>query len=302
MDIERGNLEILFQKIPYMYVIQKDDSFHRCCAYNKIAENLYMRYAADVFPYATDDERRNSYRYMCEQMQWKERKEGNIFFLIFDLAKRMLRLDGEEVECKFDQLLRWREISLKMGQDFFTCAYLAQKDWENGDRTQKFSWLPIIRSDNIRLHNILEKGLAENHFHLNGSTKIFELNWLCVMNHIAGRTKDFKQIKRTMQRQSGDSFDYWGEKEKFYTECQRAALYRIYLFSCLKRDEYLIKRTEKLIQLLPKGTETKNRAETELLALTPELQDLIIIAGNIYGAVINGDVLDYALEKSMMQV
>ena len=98
------------------------------------------------------------------------------------------------------------------------------------------------------------------------------------MNHIAGRTKDFKQIKRTMQRQSGDSFDYWGEKEKFYTECQRAALYRIYLFSCLKRDEYLIKRTEKLIQLLPKGTETKNRAETELLALTPELQDLIIIA------------------------
>lgn len=118
----------------------------------------------------------------------------------------MLRLGGEEVECKFDQLLRWREISLKMGQDFFTCAYLAQKDWENGDRTQKFSWLPIIRSDNIRLHNILEKGLAENHFHLNGSTKIFELNWLCVMNHIAGRTKDFKQIKRTMQRQSGDSF------------------------------------------------------------------------------------------------
>lgn len=301
MDIERGNLEILFQKIPYMYVIQKDDSLHRCCAYNKIAENLYMRYAADVFPYATDDERRNSYRYMCEQMQWKERKEGNIFFLIFDLAKRMLRLDGEEVECKFDQLLRWREISLKMGQDFFTCAYLAQKDWENGGRTQKFSWLPIIRSDNIRLHNILEKGLAENHFHLNGSTKIFELNWLCVMNHIAGRTKDFKQIKRTMQRQSGDSFDYWGEKEKFYTECQRAALYRIYLFSCLKRDEYLIKRTEKLIQMLPKGTETKNRAETELLALTPELQDLIIIAGNIYGAVINGDVLDYALEKSMMQ-
>ena len=50
MDIERGNLEILFQKIPYMYVIQKDDSFHRCCAYNKIAENLYMRYAADVLP------------------------------------------------------------------------------------------------------------------------------------------------------------------------------------------------------------------------------------------------------------
>ena len=39
-------------------------------------------------------------------------------------------LDGNEIKCKFDQLLRWREISLLMGQDFFTCAYLAYDDWK----------------------------------------------------------------------------------------------------------------------------------------------------------------------------
>lgn len=70
-----------------------------------------------------------------------EEKEGTVFQLIFYLAEKMLRLDGDELKCKFDQLLRWREISLCVGQDFFTCAYLAVRDIETGYTTRKFSWL-----------------------------------------------------------------------------------------------------------------------------------------------------------------
>ena len=123
-----------------------------------------MQYAADIFPCATDDERRNNYKYMQKQMQNPNGKSGNVFRLIFNLADRMLCLDGDEIKCSFDELLRWRQISLKVGQDFFTCAYLAKKDMATGKKTRKFTWLPIIRSDNMRLHNILEKGMAENHF------------------------------------------------------------------------------------------------------------------------------------------
>lgn len=215
MDIERGNIEILFQKIPYMYLLAPKDCSESFLGYNKVDEGLYMRYAADVFTCSTDDERRNNYKYMCKQMKNPNHTGQSVFRLIFDLADRMLRQDGEEIECKFDELLRWRQISLKMGQDFFTCAYLAEKDLKTGQKNRKFTWLPIIRSDNMRLHNILEKGVAENHFHLNGSTKIFELNWLCLMNHIEGRTKEFKQIKRTMQKQRSDRFDRWERKEDF---------------------------------------------------------------------------------------
>lgn len=305
MDIERGNIQIVFQKIPYSYLLGKEDCFHRHCAYNKIDRSLYMRYASDIFPYATDDELRNNYKYMCRQMLYHlngcEEKEGTVFQLIFYLAEKMLRLDGDELKCKFDQLLRWREISLCVGQDFFTCAYLAVRDIETGYTTRKFSWLPIIRSDNSRLHNILKKGVAENHFHLNGSTKIFELNWLCLMNHITGRTEKFGKIKRTMQNQRSDSFDKWGERETFYTESQRAALYRVYLFLCIRNNQYMIKKAEILMKKLPDNNEKTELAEVELSVLIPEIQDLIIAVGNIYGAVINGRILDYALEKSMMQ-
>ena len=306
MDIERGNIEIVFQKIPYIYLIRKNEQADFICRYNKVDEDLYMRYAAEVFPCGTDDERRNNYRYMCETMQRSEtakldNKKQNVFRLVYDLAGKMLRMDQKEIMCKFDQLLRWREISLKVGQDFFTCAFLAKKDVETGRRTQTFTWLPIIRSDNMRLHNILDKGIAENHFHLNGSTKVFELNWLCLMNHIMGRSKDFKKIKRTMQCQRGDSFDRWGQREDFYTECQRAAFYRVYLFLCLKNNGSMVTKAKEMFSLLPDGTETLELAGIKLSALLPAIQELIMLTRNIYGAEIDGTVLDYALEKDMMQ-
>ncbi len=301
MDIERGNIEILFQKMPYIYLLPQKKRSEILLGYNMVNERLYMQYAADVFPRATDDERRNNYKYMQKQMQNPSGKRGNVFRLVFNLADRMLCSDGDEIKCRFDELLRWRQISLKVGQDFFTCAYLARKDLATGKKTRKFTWLPIIRSDNMRLHNILEKGMAENHFHLNGSTKIFELNWLCLMNHIEGRTKEFRKIIRTMQNQRVDRFDKWGQKEDFYTECQRAALYRVYLFLCLKNNVYMKEKAKNILSMLPMGTESKKLSEIKLSLLVPDIQELIMLTGNIYGATIDGTVLDYALEKDMIR-
>lgn len=300
MDIERGNIEIVFQKIPYMYAIKSQNELVDYCSYSKIAQDIYMRYSAEVFSCATDDERRNNYLFMCNQMKiqtdwWKNDLNENIgvFQLVFSLADKILRLDGNEIRCKFDQLLRWREISLLMGQDFFTCAYLAFDDWKKGYNTQYFAWLPIIRSDDSRLHNILEQGVAENHFHLNGSTKIFELNWLCLMNHISGRNAEFRKITRTMQMQRNDSFDKRGVKEDFYTECLRAALYRVYLFLLMKENKYMFEMAEVLVGKVEKGI--------SLREVTSDIQNLIAIAGNLYGAKIDGKVLDYALENKMMK-
>lgn len=300
MDIERGNIEIVFQKIPYMYVIKSQNELVDYCSYNKIAQDIYMRYSSEVFLHTTDDERRNNYLFMCNQMKihtdwWKNDLNDNIgvFQLVFSLANKMLRLDGNEIKCKFEQLLRWREISLLMGQDFFTCAYLAFDDWKKGYNTQYFAWLPIIRSDDSRLHNILEQGVAENHFHLNGSTKIFELNWLCLMNHISGRNTEFRKITRTMQMQRNDSFDKRGEKESFYTECLRAALYRVYLFLLMKKNKYLFEKAEMLVGKVEKGI--------SLCEITSDIQNLITMAKNLYGAKINDMVLDYALENKMMK-
>ena len=63
----------------------------------------------------------------------------------------------------------------------------------------------------------------------------------------------------------------------------------------------MIKKAESLVSRLPNCMESTEMSETEMSVLTFEIQDLIIAASNLYGAVIEGHILDYALEKSMMQ-
>ena len=163
MDTERGNMEILFQKIPYYCISENHD-------YKAVNRRLYLQYAKDVFSFNSEDEIRNKYIYL-EQMV----KRGNVFSTILDFAKKVLVYDGNEIKCKIDEMLRWREISFQLGQDLFTCAFLADNDVESGFASEYFAWVPIIRSDDMRLHNILKKGIADNHFHLNGSTKYLNL-------------------------------------------------------------------------------------------------------------------------------
>lgn len=292
MDIERGNIEIIFRKIPYYYIGKKVGLCVPVHTYKNINRALYMRYSVEIFENESEDERKNNYYLMLQQMSDSQKEGQSIFRLITDMSHKMLVLDGDEIKCEFDQLLRWREISFQLGQDFFTCAYLADYDLTRGYETKCFSWLPIIKSNNDRLHNILKKGIAENHFHLNGSTKVFELNWLCLMNLIDGRLHDFKKINRTLQKRHVDRFDDFVGNESFYAECQRAALYRVYLFSTMKKDRFLTNKLNELLKSINQGI-----ALEELVA---DIQDAIVMAKRLYGARIGDSILDYALEKSII--
>ncbi len=293
MDIERGNIEILFKKINYMAIGRQSNGGLICKTvhnYKNIDKKLYMRGAETVFINMTENERDNSYQLACKQMKDVGNNYPSVFCLITLISKKLLKLDGDEIRCRFEQMFRWREISFLFGQDFFTCAYLANYDLDRGLETKCFTWLPIIRSDNDRINNILKGGVAENHFHLAGSTKVFELNWISLMNQIDGRLHDFKKINRTLQEFFIDPFDILDKRESFYAECQRAALYRIYLFSVVKEDVLLIKKLEDLLCRLEKGA--------ILEEYVTDIQDAIVLAQSVYGARMKGSVLDYALEKS----
>lgn len=296
MDIERGNIEILFGEIDYMAIgrqINWDGTavipIH---TYKKIDKKLYMRGSEKIFRNMTENERENSYLLACSQMKDDQGNHPSLFRLITDISRKLLEVDGDEIKCRFAQMLRWREISFPFGQDIFTCAYLADYDSGRGFETTYFSWLPIIRSDNDRLHNILKKGIAENHFHLAGSTKIFELNWISLMNQIDDRLHDFMKINRTLQEYLTDPFDYSGKKESFYAECQRAALYRVYLFSVMQDDDFLIHKLGGLLNELWRGIKPEE--------IVTDIQDAVTLARNIYGARVKDHVLDYALEKSII--
>ena len=245
MDIEQGNIEILFQKINYLdisgQIISGRLKADREHTFRKIDRNLYMRYAKAVFNHMTDNECENSYQLACEQMRDAHGNDPCIFRLLINVPMKLLKMDGDEIECRFDQMLRWRELSFRFGQDIFTCAYLAVCDIERGVITKCFSWLPIIKSDDDRLHNILEKGIADNHFHLAGSTRVFDLNWVSLMNRIDHRLHDFKKLNHTMQEYCTDPICDPEKREDFYAECQSSFIQGVFVFCDEERSIFMRK-------------------------------------------------------------
>lgn len=290
MDIENGNLKILFQKIPYTYINENNLKKPRKHNYYKVDKELYLKQASNIFPQYSKDEHEHNYYLLEQDIKDKYTDNKNVFQYVISVSDKLLVYDGNEVLCKFDQLLRWREISFQFGQDFFVCAFRAAKDINYDNRTKFFAWRPIIRSDNNRLHNILNRGMAENHFHLGGSTKIFELNWICLMNLIEGRRHDFKKIERGLQEYYSDRLDMEERKEELYVECEKAALIRVYLFVCLKNNEFVKGVAKKLL-----------KREKMIESNIAKIQDLIVMCKTRFGASIKGEgILDYALEKNMM--
>lgn len=293
MDIERKNLEILLKEIPYDHIQLTDRPGSRRHSCDHVDRKLYLEYARRIFPSCSEDERGNQYDLLDESMWDGEQGVKSVFAMIVKLASRMLCLKGDVIKCRLNEMLRWREISFRLGQEIFTCAFLAAKDIRKGTRTRFFAWEPIIGSNDMRLDHILKRGLAENHFHLNGSTKIFELNWLCLMNHIENRGREFGKFEKILQH------DYVNESEKkaFYGICQEAALYRIYLFAVLHHDRYLTENAREILLKIEKKDKTEKR-NLFLWEYLSRLQDLISLAGTLYGAVNEHEVvLDYALER-----
>ena len=296
MEIEITNLEIIFQKIPYNHINNTTIPFNERIGYNTIAKDVYMQNARCMFSSRSEDELLNNYQLLQQKMLDTRTGESSVFHAVMELTDKLLVYDGAEIRCKIDELLRWREISFQLGQDLLTCAFLAAEDLRYGMTSEFFAWRSIIRSDDNRLHNILNRGMAENHFHLAGSTKIFELNWICLMNLIAGRIHDFKKIHRGMQNYSLDRLDMSIENEELYTVCQRAAILRVYLFAVLKKNTDLKERAEELIDYMTNGIWVN--------ASVAAIQDLIDLCKVRYGAKVGHDevIMDYALEKDMIDM
>ena len=229
MDIERGFLEVVFKKIPYDEVY-KNDKFNSL----KISKEAFCKYCCDVFPQYTDDEKNNIFDYFDKDINKSSGK--GLFEVLAKVAGEFLTDNGREVQCKYEQILRWRQISFQLGQDLFTTAYLAKMDYDFDKRTKFFAWSPIIKTDNKRLHNILEQGMAENHFHLNGSTQIFTLSWICLMNHIIERSKDFRRIKEYLDNNVVNK-TVEIHKDSLYTQCIKASYIRLYLFAKMHGDK-----------------------------------------------------------------
>ena len=168
-------------------------------------------------------------------MQKNHLQELGVFGMPAYAVKDMLRLDGwRECLCRFPKLIEFRELSHPIGQEIFVAAFLAEKDSKDGYQRRTFSFPPVVRTDNIRLHQILNKGMAENHFHIGGSVNAALYSWICLMTHMnCGREQEFREAGLNADPLNQSSAGTAGTTESFYTLTFKAACIRYFLFLCL---------------------------------------------------------------------
>lgn len=205
----------------------------RDCYYN-LSRKLSSDYSVEEID--------NSYLDMVRRCSKDKRIPSNLFQLLVEFDKKVLANDNGQPVCKREQMMKWREISLELGQDIFTTSYFAYLNAVDGRQQFTFDWPSQIFTDDLRLKHLLDEGIAENHFHLGGSTQLFALSWVALMNHpdrIYGFLHPANGEKGPLDvnRKGNISFDIEDRPMPWEERIRYAAWLRAKLF-CLANDEY----------------------------------------------------------------
>ena len=158
----------------------------------------------------TYEEVDNLYYNMSETIESRSKTCGgtSVFSLIPEYTMHVLEIDGKEPVCRQEEMLNWRHCYLFLSQDFLTAAHLAYISVRENRTISDFIWPAQINTSERAFRQLFEKGLAENHFHLNGSSRSFDLSWICLMNHPDQIIEYFDKPKeRTSEKQINDLFE-----------------------------------------------------------------------------------------------
>ncbi len=174
----------------------------------------------------------NIYEILKEVQSKTDFPEFGIFSLIYALANQHLIYGEKDPLCKHEQFVFWREAIHGIGQTPFICAFLAGKDILSGYFRKQFDFGPYVRTDDFHLRQILARGVAENHFHLKGSSPTFLINWVCLMNHTEHRKKDFERLSSKLSTNG----NRWNEQYSLHDLARIAASLRLFIWRILQAE------------------------------------------------------------------
>lgn len=229
-------LRVLLKRIPYQVFLQARLN----CMNLKLEkmENIIHGY----MPSYSDTEIRNMLEslkiFLHAYNQFIGTKSVNghlsVFDAVFRFSDGMLTRRNNKVLIQYERILRWRVTTKDVSEDIFVTAFLARHDLQSGIYCRDFTWPFVISHNNIQLRKITEKGMAENHFHLWGSTPSFLVSWIWMMNHMIDVEQGI-EIDSLMQKSRTVFVDaapnnYDRDMKK---SCLQAALIRFYLYSVL---------------------------------------------------------------------
>lgn len=106
-----------------------------------------------------------------------------VFVPLSKCGEELLDLSAKTPQVKYRHLLRWRDLTLLIGEELLTLASLARHDVMTGIDRYLFPWSNVLPHNDLKLNGIFSQTLSDTHAHLNASTDVFDFNWTVAMNH-----------------------------------------------------------------------------------------------------------------------
>ena len=178
-----------------------------------------------------------------------------VFDALFSFVSACCIHNGDSVVCRHESMLRWHEMSSLLSEDFLVCAYLASQNIT----PSTYAWPTYIPNNRESLNDLLSKNLADVHAHLVGSSLNFDVNWLCLMNHVEDMGELFTDIQNGLQN-CLMAREYRNQRRNFYLLSILTAAIRLELFG------RIIGVQPNATQLLVGALKTYNPLEAQTLA------------------------------------
>jgi len=229
MELQTKTLDIMFRRLSAERLIRllldSDTPLD-----NKTLRSIFLECAESTLGGYSRNEQENIFSHFCPQSGEKYKQKNLLlpFYLLEKAADQFLTAGVNGPECLYEEVINWRDAYLLLGQDLFTCSWLARKP-ERRIR-DFFSWPNVIPTNNRILCRLAENA-AENHMHLYAAASVFPLSWVCLMNHPEPREKEGLMETLLQPRESrGVAGNLWTMRRKVLY----AAFLRAKLFSRVK--------------------------------------------------------------------
>lgn len=241
MDNLRKSIKLYFEGLDPDKILNKralNSSFMREEDYvSDFSTFKTSAFAQSAFDTMSNDELENIHQKVVEDWMFapytNNRETKSPFHLLSHFTKQVLTEVESQPFVQYHHLLKWRDMTLKLGEDVFTASFLAQRDIIARKKRTQFSWRPILFSDNQRLHELLQQGVAENHSHLWASGLTFDLSWLALMNHYPSLKDGLREFQATYSLYGKTSHQFNTEKVEYLILLRKAIVLRLLLYKAI---------------------------------------------------------------------
>lgn len=157
----------------------------------------------------------------------------DVFELLRSYSEWILTIQDNEIVCEYSKFLHWRQVTKELSEDLFTASFAAVMRRETASEGVLPDWKAVITHNNWELHKILEQGMAENHAHLKGTSPVFQLTWISLMNH-PELYEEHSEIEKIGRNKRNIGYHIFSDcpEEKMSVQLVQAACIR-YLLFCL---------------------------------------------------------------------